>query len=473
MIVRVCSAGFAIGVLLCTAVAQDHAPRVSTIELLGRVPDSPALEGVELATPVRHVSPNGLTTLVIAHRRVGLVTLRLSFDGAGALHDPEDRLGIAALTANLLAEATTSIPGRDLVSRFQELGATFSVSAPAGSPHAVIEVTGLSRNVEEWLRLAFDVVRNPAFPESALDTLISNRTRGLRIQTASLPFALESTFYSRLYPGHPASRRTATAASLRATAADEIRRWHDERYVPRNATMIVVGDVDPTALTGMVDRLVEGWSGVGVVVSIPPVPVLEAGRKVVLVDRPGSLQAGIALGNRTVTRSHPDYVALRVANEILGGGGLDQGDFVAYSEFAAPRFDGHWSLIAATRVDTVTTALDGLIAMVRRLQDGALRSEDLDEAKRSLIATFALSLEDAWSRATYAGLSEEYALGDGYWNEYIGLVRRVSLSDVERVAESYLDLEALRIAVVGDAEAIRPRLEAYGPVELAAAPSPD
>jgi predicted Zn-dependent peptidase len=76
-------------------------------------------------------------------------------------------------------------------------------------------------------------------------------------------------------------------------------------------------------------------------------------------------------------------------------------------------------------------------------------------------------------KAFLASVSEEYAFEDGYWNEYIGRVRSVSLADVQRVASTYLDLETLRIVVVGDAQAVRPRLEAYGPVELGAAASPE
>jgi zinc protease len=314
-----------------------------------------------------------------------------------------------------------------------------------------------------------DVVRKPSFPAPALEALARNRARNIRQLSESLPYLLESAFYGLLYGDRPAARRFASAEAIEAISLDAVRRWHRERYVPENALLTFAGDVDATGLTAIVDASLVGWTGSASGPAPDPraTPPDASGREIVLVDRRGASQVGISVGNRTVRRDHPDYVPLRVANEILGSGGFDQPEYVAYSQFAASEFEGPWSLVAVTGVGSVTTAVDGLLATIRQLQDGPIPTGQLDLAKQSLVTSFALSLEDARSRATYASLVETYQLGETYWSDYLARVAEVDGADVQRVARRYLDLDSIRIAVVGDASAIQADLEAFGPVRLA------
>src|SRR4030095_7970470 len=93
-------------------------------------------------------------------------------------------------------------------------------------------------------------------------------------------------------------------------------------------------------------------------------------------------------------------------------------------------------------------------------------TDELENAKRSMIGSFALSLEDAQSLLQNTVTQKLYNLPADYWDTYPQKVAAVTAEDVQRVAQKYVVLEPLQIVAVGDGSKAREVLAKYGKVEV-------
>jgi predicted Zn-dependent peptidase len=218
------------------------------------------------------------------------------------------------------------------------------------------------------------------------------------------------------------------------------------------------------------------WEASDSKVMVPQPTKAASGRRIYVVDRPGSVQTSIFLGNIAVARTDPDYVPLVVMDKIVGGGSAarlfmnlreEHGyTYGAYSMLVARKFAGPWIAEASMRTDATSGAMTEFMNEVNRIRDKAVPESELEESKRAIVAGFALSLEDPGQLLDYAITQKIYGLPADYWDTYPAKIMNVTAEQVQRVAKQYVVPDTLQIVAVGDAAKIRPVLEKYGPVEV-------
>jgi predicted Zn-dependent peptidase len=103
---------------------------------------------------------------------------------------------------------------------------------------------------------------------------------------------------------------------------------------------------------------------------------------------------------------------------------------------------------------------------LKRIRTVAVDADELENAKRALIGSFALSLEDPQSLLQNIVTQKLYDLPADYWDSYPQRVAAVTAADVQRVAQKYVDMDHLQIVAVGDASKTRAILAKYGTVEV-------
>jgi predicted Zn-dependent peptidase len=209
---------------------------------------------------------------------------------------------------------------------------------------------------------------------------------------------------------------------------------------------------------------------------LPPNPKPVAAKKVLLVDRPGSVQTTVVLGNIALDRRDPDYIALSVANHILGGGPAarlflnlreEKGyTYGVYSSFTALKYPGPWRAGGDVRTEVTAGAMTEFFKEFQRIRDEKVPASELDEAKRAIVASFALSLERPAELLGYAIVRKLYNFPPDYWDNYPAQVMAVTADDIQRVARKYINPDNLQVVAVGDLSKIRPVMEKYGPVEV-------
>jgi zinc protease len=103
---------------------------------------------------------------------------------------------------------------------------------------------------------------------------------------------------------------------------------------------------------------------------------------------------------------------------------------------------------------------------LNRIRDEKVGTDELEEQKRSIVASFALSLESPAQLLNYAITRKIYNLPDDYWDTYPAKIMAVTADDVQRVARQYVNPRTQQVVVVGDAKKIKSVLEKFGPVEV-------
>src|SRR5215213_5810842 len=103
---------------------------------------------------------------------------------------------------------------------------------------------------------------------------------------------------------------------------------------------------------------------------------------------------------------------------------------------------------------------------LNRMRNDAVSAEELDNAKRAIIGSFALSLEQPQALLQNIITQKLYNLPADYWDTYPQKVAAVTAEDIQNVARKYIDLEHLQVIAVGDASKARDVLAKYGKVEV-------
>ena len=465
---------------LCGAqqVTQSATPdSLKGVKLKGKVPVNPQTLRVVLPRAQEATLSNGLRVALLEDHKLPTFSLQLLLTGGG-LDDPADRRGLAMVTASLLRDGTAQRTSRQIAEQLATLGGAFTAGASPSSGETSIGIGGLSENADRILAIAADVVRNPAFPETELEKYKSRFLSQLQQQRATPNFVAQEEFMRAVYGTHPGSYVVPPEKVLRDLTRADLEGYHRTHYMPNNGIVLAYGDFTLAQLVQKLERAFGDWAkGEARPISLPTLaPPAKA--RVLLVDRPGSVQTSLWLGSLGIERRSEDYFAVLVMNHILGGGPAsrlftnlreDKGyTYGVYSFFNGSRFPG--VMLASTDVRTQVTegALQELMAEVRRIGSEPVPDQELKNAKRALIGGFALSLDSPQTLVSNLATQKIYNLPADYWDTYPQRVEAITAADVQRVAKKYYDASRLQIVAVGDGASVRKVLEKYGTVETAA-----
>ncbi|MGH9753751.1 MAG: M16 family metallopeptidase [Blastocatellia bacterium] len=442
----------------------------------GKAPVSQEVLKVKLPRAKEATLKNGLRVIALeGFNQAPTFTMQMVVL-SGGLSDPPNHRGLAGGAAALLREGTSARASREIADQIDSLGATLQAGSDQSSFTTTVTISGLARNLDPALDLFADVIRRPKFPPDEVEKYKARIISQLQLQRSIPRFLAQERFSRALYGDHPAGIVASPVESLKKTASEDLARFHAANYLPNNSILAVVGDVTLKELLPKLERVFGDWkSGEAPKTVIPPAPA-QGAAKIHLIDRPGSVQTVIQLGNLGIERADPDYFALLVMDKIVGGGPAarlflnlreEKGyTYGAYSSFNSSKFRGAWQASAEVRTNVTEGAMKEFMYELKRIRDEKVSTAELDNAKRALTGGFALSLEQPQTLLQNIITQKLYNLPADYWDTYPQKVAAVTAEDAQRVAQKYVDLAHLQIVAVGDASKIREALQKYGSVEV-------
>jgi predicted Zn-dependent peptidase len=417
----------------------------------------------------RRTLSNGLEVLVVEHHELPIVNMNLVMK-MGAAGDPSGQAGLASLTADMLDEGTKTRSSLDISDQLSSIGAFLGVNA--GWDSTTANLTTLKRHLDRALEIYSDVITNPAFADKELSRLRDARMTGFR-QRRDDPNSIANIVYSSLLYGasHPYGHPlTGSEESLPSVTGDAVRKFYETFYRPNNSTLVVVGDTTPDEIVPKLEAAFSKWEkGHVPAVDVTAAPVERDRTTIYVVDRPGSAQSVINVGHVGVPRSNPDYFPLVVMNTMLGGQftsriNLNLREDKGYTYGARSAFDfrrGAGPFFANAPVVTSATK-ESVVELMKELR--GIRGEipvtpaELDYAKQAIIRGFPRTFETPGQIADRLETLVTYDLPDTYFNSYIERVQAVTLDDIKRVANRYLNPDRMAIVIVGDRKVIEQSL---------------
>lgn len=412
-------------------------------------------------TPVRHVLPNRAVVLVQETAFSPAVTISMAVR-AGSLNEPEDHTGLAWFLARVIDRGTTTRSADAIAEALDDRGVALRVTT---NRHVVaLSCTCLSEDFNDVLAVVADVARNPVFPEEEIEKRRSETITAIRQDLDNPGIRAAEALQSLLYgPSHPYGRPAkGSIESVEGIRREHLLAYHAARFAPSALFVVIAGDVRAADAVAQVAAAFDGWDAVpGPERDVPRVAPRSTRRQAV-IEMPEKPQSDIAYGFTSISRLDPTYCHHWVMNHILGQFGLGgrladnirerQGmAYYAFSSFDPSLGPGPLVIRAGVdpaNVERAVAAIDTEVGSLGR--DGATEKELL-ETRQFLIGSIPRMLETNQSIATFLQTSEFFGLGLDYDRRLPGLLRAVTLDDVNAAAATVLDPGRACIAIAGPA----------------------
>ncbi len=411
---------------------------------------------------------NGLKVYVVENHEVPVVSARLVIK-AGTMDDEH----VAEFTADMLGEGTKSRSKAKIDEAIEFVGG--SLWAGAGVHATTVSARALKKDLKLALTLMADEIMNPAFPADSLEKLKKQAKTSLDSAKAD-PGTLASTLFDMVaYPeGHPYGRPFPKPEDIDKVTVDDLKKFHATFYRSNNAYLILSGDITKEDAQPLLKRTLGKWKPVDPK-DLPPNPLnkftkydLPQDLVVHLVDRPGSAQAEIRVGNLALARNHPDWIKLEVANAILGEGsngrlfmdireerGLTYG---IYSHVASGQAPGTFVISTRTKTKKTADMMTAIFEHIDKIRDEKPTEEEFSTVQRKLTGKFPLEIETADQVAGKVRTILEYNLPKDYYRTYRDNVAAVTPEDVRTVARKYIHAVP-HIVIVGKAKKIEKQIK--------------
>ena len=428
-------------------------------------------------TPVLHVPTwtktqlaNGATLIVSERHNLPLVSFSITFVGGSNQFEPAGRRGVAAMTASMLSEGTTTKTGDQLSDALQLLGT--GVGAGVGAEEGSISFVSTAKNFDATLAILTDEMLNPTFPAEALERL-RGRTLVNLTQAKDQPTVVGAQVFAKVLYGseHPYGQRV-TETSVKAITRDDVVAFHKAYYQPGRAIITVVGDTTTAKAKAAVEKALAAWSKGGDKPSFdyPKLPELQPA-KIYLVDKPGAAQAVFNIGLPGPPRNTPDYFALQVLNTILGGqfqsrlnANIREQKGYSYgvnSNFGYGHGPGAFRAGGSIFIAKTDAALVEFMKELKGIVgEKPITDDEINGAKESLIQGLPQRFASVSAISTAITTLAVQGLPDDYYQTYAKNVSAVTKDDLSRVAKKYIDLNHLAIVIVGDRSVVEGPLKA-------------
>lgn len=411
---------------------------------------------------------NGLRVVIFEDSRLPLISYRLAFM-TGDADDPEETVGLTSAMSSMLTEGTENYSSLALAEKIERLGA--SLSASSSDDFTIIAASTLALYNSEILSLLAEVLFRPTFPDGELDLYRRNMIENLKFQRSQPNFLANEQTARLLYGTHPYSRVSPTASDIEKLTSEALSEFHRQQFVPNNAILVVVGDVERGTLLDEIKGHFGDWERGAVMRSRAVETVPRQDPILTIVDRPGSAQSNIVLANLAIRRNDPDYFAVLVMNQVLGAGASsrvfmnlreEKGyTYGAYTRVDSKKLAGDFEATAEVRTAVTGESLKEFFYELDRIRDEDVADAELADAKNFLTGVFPIRAETQEGLTNLIVSQELYGLPEDYLQTYRDNVAAVSAAAVRRVANKYIHPKKMAIVIVGDAGEILPQAKEY------------
>ena len=418
---------------------------------------------IQLGEPERFTLNNGLTVLIVENNKLPRAAVSLSLDNSPIAEG--ELAGVSAMTAALLGKGSATIDKDSFNEEVDFMGATINFGSQSAS------ASSLSRYFGRVLELMADAALHPNFTQEEFDKEKDILLDGIKSGEKSVTTAARRVENLLAYgKDHPYGEYVSKESVERVKLAD-VDAFYKRYFLPNNAYLVIVGDVDAGDLKKQVKKLFGKWKKKNL--STDPIPDVTnvSNTQIDFVNMPNAVQTEVTVQNTvSLRKKDADYFPLLIANGILGGGGEarlflnlreDKGyTYGSYSSMGNNKYTAsRFRASASVRNAVVDSAVVELLYEIDRMKKEVVSDEELNRAKAKYVGSFVRAVEQPSTVAAYALEIETEGLPDDFYTTYLESVNNVTKEDIQRVAQKYFLVDQARIVVTGKASEVLDNLE--------------
>jgi len=445
----------------------------------------PALPEFEIPSPEVYTLDNGMTVFLMEDHELPLISVSTRIR-TGSLYEPASKTGLGAIMGQVQREGGTRNMTGDQIDDYLADRAA-SIETGVGDTSGFASMNCLADDFDEVFAVFNDVLRSPVFDEDKIEVAKAQFNSGIARRNDDVGQITGREFSRLIYgKGSPISRMMEYQ-TIDAVTRDDLVAWHSRYYHPNNVMIGVVGDFDSAEMKSKIAATFGDWAR-GPDADLPAVPYdkeMKAG--VYFIPKEDVTQANIRMGHVGISTKNPDFFAVQVMNEVLGGGfasrlfsNVRSKKGLAYSVFGGVGSSFDYPGIAQvglqTKSETMGEAVDALREEMVGIIENPPSDEELQRAKDSILNSFVFNYA---SRRQVLNQQMAYAYHGmplDFLETYRANIEKVSRDDVAAVAKKYVHPDKAVLLVVGKAADFDRPVSSFGQVneiDISIPPPPD
>lgn len=423
---------------------------------------------IQLDEPQEFVLKNGLRVLVVENHKLPRASANLNIDLPPVFEG--ELAGVNALLSSMLGKGSKAIAKDDFDEEVDYLGARVNIGASSAF------ASSLSRYFPRVLELMADAALNPNFLQEEFEKEKEKLIEGIKSDENSVSAAARRVESLITYGKNHPNGEFIREETVNNVQLSDVERFYTKNFTPKNAYLIIIGDVDFKTVKKQVTGLFKGWKGKAVLGESFPAAQNASGLEINFVDMPNAVQSEVSVDFTTeIKKTDADYFPVILANNILGGGGQarlflnlreDKGyTYGSYSSVSTNKYRrSRMRAYASVRNAVTDSSVVELVKEIEKIRTLPVNQEELDQAKAKYVGDFVLALERPSTIAQYALSILTEGLPSDFYTTYLQKINAVSIEDIQRVTQKYFHLNNARIFVTGKGSEVLENLEKVAPL---------
>ena len=417
--------------------------------------------------------PNGMRLFLVEDHTLPIVNLSARI-GVGSIHEPADKVGLAEMMGTVMRTGGSEKWPGDKVDEFLESIAA-SIEISIGEDSGFASMSALKENVGDVLAVFADILRHPTFPKNKIELKkVEMRSAIARRNDDPTQVAFRE-FMKLIYGADSPYARHPEYATVDSITREDLIAFHRKFIHPDNIMIGIWGDFNTKQMIKQIKKVFGDWKPARFKRPAPPPINYEYRYTVNFIRKSDVNQSTILIGHIGGRMDNPDYFALQVMNDILGGGFAsrlfrhvrsDQG--LAYAVFGryGANFDhpGVFYVGCMTKSETTVKATRALLTEIRKMISEPVTDEELRLAKESFLNSFVFNFDTRGEIINRMMTYKYYGYPLDFLERTRDAIQKVTKEDVMRVARKYLKPDTVQILVVGNDKKFDEPLSVLGKV---------
>jgi len=435
------------------------------------IPASGPNPSIKVPGLYRTVNKNGVEIIGAINDEVPTTAISVRI-AAGQTREPLDKLGLAALTAAMMDEATEKSAAEELANELEKLGSTVSFSV--GDQYSVMNIKALTKNIDQTLAIAFEKLTMPKFAEDDFERLKKQQVEGIKFAQKEASVTASNVFSKLLFGNDNsfAHSDSGTLETLSSLTLDDVKGFYASNYGPKLADIIVVSNLTEKQLTANF-AVFDDWRGGNTdEPQIKPFPKLDVGT-LYLIDKPGAAQSEIRIGKRALNYDATgEYFRARLMNYNLGGAfnsriNLNLREDKGYTYGARSFFDGNnirgqYRAQAAVRADATAASIIEFRKEIGQYFESGITDQEMRFMKSAIGQRDARSYETPFQKLGFLSQIQTYDLKPGFIDDQNAILAGISANELNALAKKHLNSDDMVMLVVGDKSVVMDDVKALG-----------
>ncbi|HWG96807.1 MAG TPA: pitrilysin family protein, partial [Nitrospira sp.] len=426
--------------------------------------------------PERVVLDNGMVVYLLEDHELPLVTITVTMR-TGSWLDPTDKIGLAGMAGAVMRTGGGGgLSAEQVDTELEQFAGEVSIGISRQSGSASLDV--LSKDVNRGLEIFVGLIRTPTFDPSRVELAKLQAIEGIRRRQDNPGSVVGREFVKMLYGADHPSARESSVDSIKRITRDDLVTFHRNTIHPNGMILGVTGDFKRDEMIASLRKMFGDWEkGTVPELRISDVPTEESSRSAVRFVGKDTSQTHLRVGHLSIKENDPDYVALAIANDILGGSSFRSRLFndvrskrgLAYSVGSRLNTGMHdqgiWQMRAETKLISTQEVIERFVANIERMRVEPVTDAELAEAKEAYVNSFVFSFSSPSAIVSRLVELEYDGLPKDFLQQLRAKVVKLTKDDVLAAAKKHLHPGRLKIVAVGSGEALPKALATFGDVK--------